>query len=223
MNLVRNHIFYYKKKILDLCGEGGFAILEEYYLPTPPEVANGFMADMGLESRVKRLKRYSIALTEKKTVHPWQGRGGKKLRRMELDKNILEEYTHACILLKETEKEIQELERKKIPAILGKVKGSNPEFPYQACSFTISGSLFDDEDKKELQKQRQILEERKARARKVKLRVEEWMNMMPIRMQRIVKYKFLEGMTWEETAAKISGRATGDSVKKEFQRFLKKK
>ncbi len=142
---------------------------------------------------------------------------------MKLDKKILEEYIHACILLKETEGEIQELENKRTPAILGKVKGSNPEFPYQACSFTISSSLFDDEDKKELQKQRQILEERKARARKVKLRVEEWMNMMPMRMQRIVKYKFLEGMTWEETAAKISKKATGEGVRKELERFLKEK
>ena len=41
---------------------------------------------------------------------------------MKLDKKILEEYIHACILLKETEEEIQELENKRTPAILGKVK-----------------------------------------------------------------------------------------------------
>lgn len=140
-----------------------------------------------------------------------------------MDKKFLEEYTHACILLKETEKEIQELEHKKTPAILGKVKGSNPDFPYQECSFTISGTEFDYEDDKQLRVKKEILEERKKKTEEVKFEVEKWMNTIPMRMQRIVKYKFFEGMTWEETAAKISGKATGDSVKKEFQRFLKKK
>lgn len=140
-----------------------------------------------------------------------------------MDKKILEEYTHACMLLKETEKEIRELEHRKMPAILGKVTGSNADFPYQACSFTISGTAFGYEEERSLKERKQVLEERKTRAKKTKLEVERWMNSIPMRMQRIVKYKFLEGMTWEETAAKISGRATGDSVKKEFQRFLKKK
>ena len=140
-----------------------------------------------------------------------------------MDKKFLEEYIDACMLLKETEKEIEKLERKKIPAILGKVKGSNPEFPYQACSFTISGTAFGYEEEKNLREQKQILEERKARAERIKLEVERWMNIIPIRMQRIIKYKFLEGMTWEETAIKISGKATGDSIRMEFERYFKKK
>lgn len=138
-----------------------------------------------------------------------------------MDKKILEEYTHACILLKETEEEIQALDRKRTPSIFGKLKGSNPEFPYQARSFTVSGTAFDDVDGKELRKQRQILEERRVRAKKVKLRVEEWMNMIPMRMQRIIKYKFFEEMTWEETAAKISGKATGDSIRMEYHNFMR--
>ncbi|MCI8860276.1 MAG: RNA polymerase subunit sigma-70 [Lachnospiraceae bacterium] len=138
-----------------------------------------------------------------------------------MDKKILEEYTHACILLKETEEEIQALDRKRTPEIFGKVKGNNPEFPCQARSFTISGTAFDDVDEKELRKQRQILEERRVRAKKVKLRVEEWMNIIPMRMQRIIKYKFFEEMTWEETAAKISGKATGDSIRMEYHNFMR--
>lgn len=140
-----------------------------------------------------------------------------------MDKKFLEEYIDACMLLKETEKEIERLERKRAPAILGKVKGSNPDFPYQECSFTISGTEFDYEDDKQLRVEKKILEERRKKAEEVKLEVEKWMNTIPMRMQRIVKYKFFEGMSWEEVAAKISRKATGDSVKKEVQRFLKKK
>ena len=38
-------------------------------------------------------------------------------------------------------------------------------------------------------------------------------------MQRIIKYKIFEGDSWEETARRIGRNATGDSVKKEYQRF----
>lgn len=140
-----------------------------------------------------------------------------------MDRKILAEYIDACMLLKETEKEIEKLERKRTPAILGKVKGSNQDFPYEARSFTISGTEFDYEDDKQLRVKKEILEERRKKAEEVKLEVEKWMNTIPMRMQRIVKYKFFEGMTWEEVAAKISRNSTGDSVKKEVQRFLKKK
>jgi hypothetical protein len=43
---------------------------------------------------------------------------------------------------------------------------------------------------------------------------------IPARMQRIIRWKLFEGLTWEETAAKLGRKATGDSVKKEFQRFM---
>lgn len=138
-----------------------------------------------------------------------------------MDKKFLEEYIDACMLLKETEKEIQKLEQKKMPAILGKVKGSNQDFPYQECSFTISGTEFDYEDDKQLRVKKEILEERKKKAEEVKLKVEKWMNTIPMRMQRIVKYKFFEGLSWEETAAKINRKTTGDSVRKEFEKFMK--
>jgi DNA-directed RNA polymerase specialized sigma24 family protein len=56
----------------------------------------------------------------------------------------------------------------------------------------------------------------------VKLQVEEWMLTIPSRMQRIIRYRYLEGMTWEKVAVRIGRRATGESVRKEFENFLKK-
>lgn len=140
-----------------------------------------------------------------------------------MDKKTLEEYIDACMLVKETEEEIQRLEQKKMPAILGKVKGSSPDFPYQARSFTISGTAFGYGEEKGLREQKQVLMERKARAEKTKLEVERWMNIIPMRMQRIIKYKILEEMTWEETAAKIGGKETGEGVRKQYERFFEKK
>lgn len=140
-----------------------------------------------------------------------------------MDKQVLGEYIHACALAEEVEQELKSLEKKKAPAILGKVKGSNPDFPYQECSFTISGSEYSYEDDKRERRKRKILEERRDKANEVKLQVEEWMNTIPMRMQRIIKYRFFDGMSWEEIAVKMGGESTGESVKKVFQRFMEKK
>lgn len=67
----------------------------------------------------------------------------------------------------------------------------------------------------------ELLEERKTNAERLKQEVEAWMGTIPIRMQRIIQYKYFEGRTWEQTAAKISLKASGESIRKEFERFMK--
>lgn len=140
-----------------------------------------------------------------------------------MDKKILAEYMDACRLIEETEQDIKNLEKKKSPAVLGKVKGSNPEFPYQECSFTVYGTEYGYEDDRQFRKKKEILEERRKKAESVKTQVEGWMNTIPMRMQRIIRYKIFEGLSWEETAAKISRKATGETIRKEFDKFLKQK
>lgn len=62
MNLVRNHILYYKNKIFEICNQEGFDIPEEYYLPTPPEVDKNFMANLKQEDRAGRLRQHGNVL-----------------------------------------------------------------------------------------------------------------------------------------------------------------
>ncbi len=57
MELVRNHILYYKRKIRDLCEENSLPLPEEYFLPTPPEVDIMYMADVKSEKSKSRLQR----------------------------------------------------------------------------------------------------------------------------------------------------------------------
>lgn len=45
MNLTRNHIIYYKMRLRELCQDSNLP--EEYYLPTPPEVDNNYLARTG--------------------------------------------------------------------------------------------------------------------------------------------------------------------------------
>lgn len=67
MNLVRNHILWYKEQIREICGEGGFPLPSGYYIPTPPEVDDGYMASMKQKERIERIGRENI--TRKKAKY----------------------------------------------------------------------------------------------------------------------------------------------------------
>lgn len=138
-----------------------------------------------------------------------------------MDKNILSQYIDACELIRETEDEIKKLNRKKKTVIQTNVSGSNPDFPYNPQHFKIQGTTFNYADDSQLRYQKKILEERKSQAEQLKTNVEEWLNTIPPRMQRIIKYKVFEELTWQQVAGKMGRKATEESIKKEFQRFFK--
>ena len=137
-----------------------------------------------------------------------------------MDKKILEDYIDACAFIKDTEAEIARLEKKK-RYVQDKVRGSNPDWPYEERSFNIGGTTETVPDSSALAKERQILDEQRKIAMDLKLGVEEWMKEIPFRMQRIIKYKFFNRLSWEEVAKLMGKKCTADSVKKEFQRFMK--
>lgn len=141
---------------------------------------------------------------------------------MTLDKQILSDYIDACELVKETEKDILRLERKKKSIIQTNVKGSMSEFPYTEQRIKIQGTAFSVKDDDSLRYEKGLLEQRKANAAHVKVQVEEWMLTIPARMQRIVRMKYFEGKTWEEVADRINKNMSGETIRKEFERFLKK-
>ena len=139
-----------------------------------------------------------------------------------MDKNILNDYIDACALVRETEQQIRRLQAKQSETTQDSVRGSNPEVPYNSQHFKIEGTTFTYADDSALRWDEGLLERRKANAEKIKLNVEEWMLTIPARMQRIIRWKFFEGLTWDEVAVKMGRNATGESVKKEFQRFFSK-
>lgn len=140
-----------------------------------------------------------------------------------MDKNILNDYIDACENIKDTEKEISKLKKRRSTIIQTNVSGSNPNFPYEKKHFKIQGTTFTYKDDSSLRFYEGILEERKQKAEDLKQLVEQWMNTITNRMQRIIQYKVFEGMTWEQVATRLGRKATGESVKKEFQRFMDEK
>ncbi len=138
-----------------------------------------------------------------------------------MDKRILNDYIDACALVKETEEDIRRLKKKKKTVIQTNVKGSNPSFPYQAQHFKVQGTAFTYLDDSSLRMEEKLLEQRKESAENIKRQVEEWMLTIPIRMQRIIRYKIFEERTWERVATLLHARS-GESVRKEFERFMEK-
>ena len=142
---------------------------------------------------------------------------------MEMDKKILHDYIDACELVKETEKDIHRLDQKKKTVIQTNVKGSMNEFPYVEQHFKIQGTTFTVKEDRVLRYEEKLLEQRKDNAEQIKIQVEEWMLTLPLRIQRIVKYRYLEGLPWDKVAVKLGRKATADSVRMELARFLKEK
>ena len=138
-----------------------------------------------------------------------------------MDKKILEDYIDTCAFIKDTEAEIARLEKKK-RYVQDKVRGSNPDWPYEERSFNIGGTTETVQDSAALAKERQILDEQRKIAMDLKLGVEEWMKEIPFRMQRIIKYKFFNRLSWEEVATLMGKKCTADGVRMEFNNFMKK-
>lgn len=140
-----------------------------------------------------------------------------------MEKEIIEQYIDACEVVKETEKEITRLKKKRKTIVQTNVSGSNPEFPYNPMHFKSIGTSFTYEEDSRLRREEKVLEEQKKAAERIKLEVEMWMLTIPLRMQRIIRYRIFEKKSWEKVAEKLGRNATGESVKKEYQRFFEKK
>lgn len=139
-----------------------------------------------------------------------------------MDKQVLSQYIDACELIKETEEDIRRVKKQRKTIVQDRVHGSMKEFPYTAKGFKIHGVAYSVvNDPGVLEAYERLLEERKAGAEEIKVQVEAWLNAIPQRMQRIIRFKFFEGLSWGETAARIGRKATADSIRMEFANFMK--
>lgn len=141
-----------------------------------------------------------------------------------MDKRILEQYIDACALAKETQAELERLRRAKKRQEQDIVKGSEHEFPYTLRTYQVEGLAYSavqnpgNQDRLE-----EVLEERLQKAARIKQDVEMWINTIPVRMQRIIRYRIFEGLTWEQVAIRMGRGATEASVKMEYLRFMDEK
>ena len=139
-----------------------------------------------------------------------------------MDKQILEQYIDACELIKDTKEEIRKLRKHRSQIQQDSVKGSAHEFPYTLQTYHLEGLGYAAvKDPDELDRREAILQERLQRAEEIKHQVEAWMLTIPQRMQRIIRYRVFEEMTWAEVAQRMGRRATPDGIRKEYENFMK--
>ena len=138
-----------------------------------------------------------------------------------IDKTSLAEYNDLCMQVVETEAQLERLIRAEKEILHDSVKGSNPEFPYEPMSFHIAG-VGDKVTSEDIAKFRVILSERREAVKEKRLEVEAWINTIPVRMQRIVRMKYFENMTWQEVAMRMGNNVGGDAIRKEFHSFIEK-
>ena len=140
---------------------------------------------------------------------------------MPLDKEILEQYIDACELIKDTKEEIRKLRKRRRQIQKDSVKGSAQEFPYTLQTYHLEGLGYATvKDPDELDRMEELLAERIRNAERIKRQVEAWLNTVAPRMQRIIRYRVFDDMTWAQVAVKMGRKATEASVKMEFQRFM---
>lgn len=132
---------------------------------------------------------------------------------------LLKEYTDAYELIKETEKDLERLRRQQ-DRVHDVVKGSMEEFPYTQKNIHIEGIDRNSISSKMQRKEELLLIERKRNAQMIKEQVEEMINQMPARIQRIVKMRYFENYSWEEIAVRMGRNASADSVRMECRRYL---
>lgn len=139
-----------------------------------------------------------------------------------MDKEILKQYIDACEQVKEAKADILKLKKNRKRIVQDRVSGSEHEFPYTAKSFHIEGLAYPVvKDPDELDRREAVLRERLRRAEEIRQQVEAWMLTIPQRMQRIIRYKIFEDMTWTEVAQRMGRRATPDGIRKEYENFMK--
>jgi len=139
-----------------------------------------------------------------------------------IDRQVLIEYNDLCMQVEETQRQLDKLIEAEKEVLHDSVKGSNPNFPFEPITFHIAGvanKLTSDD----IVKMKYILREREKAVKDKRLEVEAWINTIPVRMQRIVRMKFLEGMTWQDVALRLGAKSvSGDAIRKEFWSFLEK-
>lgn len=121
-----------------------------------------------------------------------------------MTKTFLEDYPHICA-------ELHEIERKLREPVSDTVSGSELDFPYTQHTVSIRGVPA------ELAAQRDMLAQQKAE-------IERFIRGLPnSKLRRIVKYKVVDELSWEQIAARMGHRRSVWSIKHDYYRIFDEK
>ena len=125
-----------------------------------------------------------------------------------MEKKVLEQYIDACELIKETEKDIRRLKKKRQTIVQTNVPGSNPDFPYNPQHFKIAGTAFTYEEDARLRHEEKILEERRGERPAAESGGGAVDEPHPAENAADHQVQSLEEMSWSQVASKLGRKAT---------------
>lgn len=134
-------------------------------------------------------------------------------------KEYLVQYCDMKTEIRNLEKRISDLERENNKYSIVQTSSLEPPF----CLQEIKIDHTDFRKKKEIQKQKCILDERYIKLLELQTKVEEEVSKLPTsRLRMIFEFRYIDNLSWQQVAWKIGNNATEDSVKKEHYRYLEK-
>lgn len=114
--------------------------------------------------------------------------------------------------------EIIQMELDNLPVVTDKVTGSMDQFPYLPRSITIEGR-----DEQKGRQLRRRLEIKVDNLQDKLIEIEEWMDSVEdVEMRSLLRLRYQNGFSWEETAANMGYGHTYDTARKRVERFFKK-
>ena len=142
-----------------------------------------------------------------------------------MEKNVLKQYISLKKEIEDINIRIQKLQIK-LKAIneAGNVKDAVKGGAGGLQTFHVEGFPVAEEDETKylLQKNIRILEERKAKAAELVVKVESYINTIDdSRMRRMITYRYIDNLSWLNVAKKMGKEYTGESCRKQIERFLK--
>ena len=139
-----------------------------------------------------------------------------------MTKGELEQFRDLKEEIEELECKIANLLSKYGQVVTDKVRASSKEFPYIETSVKITGIDFAGDKKKQIQiaDKRLLLNQRKAQAERLELRITTYINSITeSRIRRMMEYKYIEGRTWEEIGRILHCDRT--TAEKKVSRYLR--
>ena len=145
-----------------------------------------------------------------------------------MDKDILVQYTDLQEEIRDIRRRVErargQMERLETEGtVLDAVKGTRQDGTFG--SIRIEGFPYADYEKRRRSLQSYLLKLAEMEEKLLELtnQAEEYINSIEdSRMRRIVQYRILDGLSWYEVADRMGGKATSDSCRMYFERFLQK-
>lgn len=139
-----------------------------------------------------------------------------------MNKEIIQQYCDLKNEIADIKQRINRLKKQKDPVLKDSVKGSIKSFPYIQTNFKLEGVQQNSPRNNKIKRYTKMLEKFRDELLDLEISLEEYIESLPnIRIRNILRYKYIDGMSWIQVANKLGGNATEESVRKEYKRFLK--